>query len=226
MAIRHPARWSALLAAALLTSACGSSSTNDTAGAPTPPQSPAPTSMKTSVPTSMPTSRSTAEAPDPQADRILAAHGLQGLDAVTLIERLDALAVTARPADLMASVRPTELLVSDRSGEPVSVPIPGDRFYLSMAPYAQQTHDCHFHSLTTCLGELRNTKVHVTVQRADTGETLVDQDLTTFDNGFVGVWLPRDIDASVRITHDGRTATRTVRPGAQDATCLTTVKLA
>ena len=163
---------------------------------------------------------------DPQADRILAAHGLQGLDAVTLIERLDALAVTARPADLMASVRPTELLVSDRSGEPVSVPIPGDRFYLSMAPYAQQTHDCHFHSLTTCLGELRNTKVHVTVQRADTGETLVDQDLTTFDNGFVGVWLPRDIDASVRITHDGRTATRTVRTGAQDATCLTTVKLA
>ena len=58
------------------------------------------------------------------------------------------------------------------------------------------------------------------------GSLLAKTGYTTFDNGFVGVWLPRDIDASVRITHDGRTATRTVRTGAQDATCLTTVKLA
>lgn len=202
---------SALVAGALTMSSCaGSSSPVDGSAADSSPRAAA-----TSGP----------GAAHPQADRLLAAHGLQGLDAVTLVERLDALAVEQRPAGLIASVRPTEVLLSEGGGEPVALPILGDRFYLSIAPYAQQTHDCHFHSLTTCLGELRAAKVHLTVERADTGEVIVDTDTTTYDNGFVGVWLPRGIDATVRIAHDGRTATRTVRTGAQDATCLTTAKL-
>ncbi len=222
-ATRRTAILSALLASALTTSACAGSSSSTPGAAASSSAAASTPSATASTPATA--GSSTAPATDPQAERILAAHGLQGLDAVTIIERLDALRVDQRPANLMASVRPTELLVSDRSGEPVAVPIPGDRFYLSMAPYAQQTHDCHFHSLTTCLGELRNATVHVTVQRVDTGEVIVDKDATTYDNGFVGVWLPRGIDATVRIEHDGRTATRQVRTGAQDATCLTTVKL-
>lgn len=30
-----------------------------------------------------------------------------------------------------------------------------DEFYVSVTPYLEQTHDCFFHSRTTCLGELR-----------------------------------------------------------------------
>lgn len=166
------------------------------------------------------------------ADELLAAHGLQGLDTRQIIEKLDATAVDDRADDLMASVRPDALLLSQRTAdgaaaaaEPTSLPIEGDKgFYLSVAPYVSQTHECHYHSLTTCLGELRNQPVHVKVTGAD-GTVLVEQDTTTYDNGFVAVWLPRDISATLTVSHDGKSATQPIRTGAQDATCITTTRL-
>ncbi|WP_174524025.1 CueP family metal-binding protein [Piscicoccus intestinalis] len=175
-----------------------------------------------------------ATATDAQA--MLAEHGLAGLDTRQVIEKLDTTSVAQRPTDLIASVRPDELLLSrpqaqgaagsDGQAEPVSMPISGDNgFYLSVAPYESSTHECHFHSLTTCLGELRNAPVHVKVTGAD-GQVLVDEDTTIYDNGFVAVWLPRDISATLTITRDGKTATQPISTGPQDATCITTAQLA
>ena len=33
---------------------------------------------------------------------------------------------------------------------------------------------------------------------------LVDEARTTFENGFVGFWLPRDIAGTLRVTYDGK----------------------
>lgn len=162
----------------------------------------------------------------PSADSILADHGLAGAAARQVIDTLDAQPVAERPADLIASVRPGQLLLSDDQGREASLALPDDEFYLSVAPYVSQTHECFHHSLTTCRGELANTPVHVTVTDGDSGAVVVDEDLTTFDNGFVGLWLPRGIEATLTITSDGRSATTAISTsGDEDPTCLTTLEL-
>lgn len=152
-------------------------------------------------------------------------YGLAGLDAPQIIDTLDAMPVPDRPDDLIASVQPTELILTSDGGEIATLPMPNDEFYLSVAPYENRTHSCHLHSLTTCLGEMAGEQVHVTVTNTTTGQTLIDEPRTTYDNGFLGLWLPRDITATLTIDHDGKTATSPIATGNQDLTCLTTMQL-
>ncbi len=113
-----------------------------------------------------------------------------------------------------------------RSGAQTALEIPGGTSYLSIAPYVDQTHKCFYHSLTTCKGELSGAQVHVTITNRNTGAVLVDETTRTFDNGFVGFWLPTGTPATVRVEHDGRSATGEVSTGPDGPTCLTTLKLA
>lgn len=167
-----------------------------------------------------------ATASEVSGDPALAALGLEDADARTLIDTLDALPLDERPTDLMASIRPDELLVTTESGE-TSIPMPEDAFYVSFAPYVDSTHDCYYHSLTTCTGELGGEDVQVLVTDSATGEVLIDETRTAFDNGFIGLWLPRDIQATLTVTYDGLTATQELSTAnADDATCVTTMQLA
>ncbi|MFC4140212.1 MULTISPECIES: CueP family metal-binding protein [unclassified Microbacterium] len=155
---------------------------------------------------------------------LLATHDLDGLDARAVVDRLDALPVAERPTDLIASVRPDRVELSDEAGRTASLPLPTDIFYTSVAPYVDRTHDCFFHSLTTCLGELRNTDVRVLVTDAD-GSVVMDEMRTTNDNGFVGLWLPRGIQGTITVEHDGRRAGQPFSTDADSPTCLTTLQL-
>lgn len=158
---------------------------------------------------------------------LLAEHGLDGLEGTELVDHLDTMAIPDRPTDLVASVRPDSVVVSDgTSEEELAIDVPDDMFYVSMAPYVDQTHDCFFHSLTTCVGELRDEEIEVTITDDTTDEVLVEETTTTFDNGFVGYWLPRDIDATITAEHDGRTGELQIATGADDPTCLTGMRLA
>ncbi|MGW6694865.1 CueP family metal-binding protein [Rhodococcus sp. NPDC054953] len=159
------------------------------------------------------------------AANVLAAHGLDGLDGRELIERLDTLPVAERPNDLLASVRPDAVVVSDPDGFETSVPLPADEFYVSIAPYATRTHDCYFHSLTTCLGELRDEPIRVRVTDPANGAVLVDRTTRTYDNGFIGLWLPKGIDADLLVESGGRSGRTTIGTGADDPTCVTTLAL-
>lgn len=158
------------------------------------------------------------EAPAP-----LAAHGLGGMSGKEIVDHLDRLGGEDRPADLMASVRAEELIVTDGTEE-VTVELPEDSFYLSVAPFVETTHECYYHSLTTCQGELQGEDVEVTFT-TDDGEVLVDETTTTFANGFVGYWLPRDVEGTLRVTHEGRVGEVAVATGEEDPTCLTTLQL-
>lgn len=202
----------ALAAAAALTlGACSSGTSN------TPPDSP-----DTSA---APTAQQGVDAPA-NGGELLAAYDLDGKDAKQIIEQLDTMAKADRPADLIASIRTDEIVLRDRNDETVqtTVPMPADEFYLSFAPYVSQTHDCFYHSLTTCVGEQQNEDVHVTITQDD-GTVLVDEDATTFDNGFYGVWLPRDIKATLKVEVAGKSASATIGTGPEDLTCLTTLPL-
>lgn len=160
------------------------------------------------------------------AGSILAAYGLDGLDARQVIDRLDRTSIEARSKDLRASVRPGQLLLTDsRTGASAALDLPAGQFYLSLAPYVDSTHECFHHSLTTCRGELAAKPIQVSITNRSTGQVLVDGTTTTFDNGFAGFWLPSGIDATVRVEHDGRTASAEISTGPGDPTCLTTLHL-
>ena len=167
-----------------------------------------------------------SDAGDPgAAQELLAAHDLAGLDAREVIERLDEMPVADRPADLLASVEPDTLILRDESGREGRLPTPENEVYISVAPFRGQTHECHFHSLTTCIGELANTEVRVLLTTQD-GEVLIDEMRRTYDNGFTGIWVPRGITATLTVESGGQTGTvplSTTSPG--DRTCITDLQL-
>ena len=168
--------------------------------------------------------------PEPTADgtesqdTFLTTHGLAAMDAVEIIDHLDRQKVTERPTDLIASVRADELLLSS-DGQEVVVDLPDNQTYVSIAPYLTSTHDCFYHSLTTCQGELDNEDIQVTITDEATGEVLVDEATTTFDNGFIGFWLPDDVTGLIEVSYQGRTGTTEFSTTDDGATCVTDLRL-
>lgn len=162
---------------------------------------------------------------DSAAQEILAAYGLTGLEVGDVVERLDAMPVADRPADLLASVEPDALVLRDANGREGRLPLPRDAVYISVAPFRDQTHECHFHSLTTCIGELSDTEVRITLTAAD-GTVLVDETRRTQDNGFTGLWVPRGIEATLNVESAGFTGAVPISTTSpDDPTCITDLQL-
>src|SRR5690606_18265609 len=124
-------------------------------------------------------------------DGVLTRYELDGLSGKEIVERLDT-STEARPLAFGASVLRDDVVIDDGSAE-VAVSLPADEQYVAVAPFVSTTHDCYYHSLATCQGELSGAEVEVTITGED-GEVLVDEVIDTYANGFVGFWLPRDID--------------------------------
>jgi len=159
------------------------------------------------------------------ADAILAEFDIAAPGNVTdLIEQLQSQPVAERPDGLMASVRVDELLLSSGDSE-VGIPLPTGDFHLSVAPYLTDTHDCFFHSLTTCVGELSGEELQVTITDDASNEVFLDDTVTTFENGFFDIWLPSGRDLTMRIDDGENTAEVPVGTGVEDPTCVTTVRL-
>jgi len=149
----------------------------------------------------------------------------EGRDAREVIDELEATPAAERRTDIFASVRADELLITDlATGVETSLPKPAGLFYYSFAPYVDQTHPCTFHSLTTCLGEMGNTDVHVLVV-TDDGDTLVDETRTTSDAGWVGLWLPAEITGTITVTYGDLSVTSPIATGDDDKTCDSTLQL-
>jgi len=161
---------------------------------------------------------------DRSQEDFLSTYGLAGMDAVEIIDHLDQQPVAQRPTDLIASVGIDELVLTDQNQE-ITLDLPANLTYVSVAPYVTQTHDCFYHSLTTCRGELDSEPVEVTFTDETTGETLVDEQTTTFDNGFIGFWVPRDTTGTIEATHEGRTGTTEFSTADDGATCVTDLRL-
>lgn len=177
--------------------------------------------------TASPPTASPAAAPGVAADAssvedMLDEYGFEGGTAEEVVEALDSTHVD-REKGLAASVTADQVVLADQHRQ-VALVVPEDRFYLAVAPYETTTHDCFHHSLSGCQGELVDTPVHVTVTGAD-GTVLVDEERTTYANGFVGLWLPADIEGTIEVRAKGGTATADIATGADDPTCLTTLRL-
>ncbi|WP_130178524.1 CueP family metal-binding protein [Cryobacterium sp. SO1] len=160
-----------------------------------------------------------------EAAAMLANYDIQApASATDLIDQLQAQPLSERPDGLMASVRVDELLLVSGDDE-VSLALPEDEFHLSIAPYLTDTHECFYHSLTTCLGELGGEDFHVTVTDDASEKVLFDSDITTFENGFFDVTLPAGLDITVLIDDGERTVELPLGTRAEDPTCVTTAQL-
>lgn len=166
----------------------------------------------------------TTEFQQVSAEEIQAEFDLEGLDGQEIVDKLDRQSKDERNSDLIASVRPNELILATEQGE-ASLPLPEDKFYLSVAPYLSRTHDCFNHSLTTCTGELSQEDIHITITD-DEGNELVNEDTTTFDNGFIGYWLPADKKGTITIEKDGKTGEVPLDTSDEGGTCVTTLQMA
>ncbi len=145
-------------------------------------------------------------------------YGLSELSIEGIVEKLES--TTSDPSGLKASVTSDSLVLKNETTE-VKLALPKDKFYLSFAPYINQTHPCGTHSLTSCQGELVNQQFHVVITD-NNGKEIVNTNLSTMANGFVGVWLPRNIDAIVRVSYDGKVAQAAISTYSGSNTCLTT----
>lgn len=153
-------------------------------------------------------------------ETLLQRNNLDGLSVEEIINMLDR--ESSFSNNLVASVRPHELLLTDDYGEQTLEL--GDMFYLSFAPYVSLTHECFYHSLTTCQGELVNESIQVKITDV-AGNVRFNQTVTTYDNGFYGVWLERDIEATLTVIDKDRAGSVVITTDDDAPTCITTLKL-
>ena len=148
-------------------------------------------------------------------------YDLAGLSVEEIVYALDS--KKSDPSGLSSSITSDHLILSDKSGE-IKLALPEDKFYLSFAPYVNQTHPCATHSLASCQGELVNEEMNAVITDKS-GNEVFKADVTTMENGFVGVWLPRNIEGTVTVLYNGLTAQASISTYAGSDTCLTTLKL-
>ncbi|GKW12375.1 hypothetical protein PEC301899_26570 [Pectobacterium carotovorum subsp. carotovorum] len=155
------------------------------------------------------------------ANAFLAKQGLAGKTVEQIVDAIDR-SPQARPLPYSASITSKELKLSD--GQQQYSYALGDKFYLSFAPYIQQTHPCFNHSLSGCQGELANTAFDVKITDK-AGNVIVQKTLNSHQNGFVGVWLPRNIEGTINVTYQGRVASSPFSTYSDSQTCMTTLPL-
>lgn len=126
-------------------------------------------------------------------------------------------------AEMQASVYHDHLLIIN-GDEKQEVRLAEKDFYLSLAPYIQDTHICFIHSLTGCIGELKNTDIHVTIVD-ENKQVIKDETMKTLNNGFVGIWLEKDKKYIITIEKDGLTSSEEIKTFKDDATCITAMQL-
>lgn len=123
-----------------------------------------------------------------------------------------------------ASITSTELIVMDEKQNEQVYDLPEDEFFVSIAPFENETHPCEIHSLTGCQGEMVEEDFDVYIEDED-GNVVVDETVTSYVNGFIDLWLPRDHTFQVTITHEDKQVESELQTFEENGTCITTYQL-
>ena len=126
--------------------------------------------------------------------------------------------------DESASITASQLIVTDQEGKELTYALPKDEFFVSIAPYINQTHPCTNHSLTGCQGEMVDKEINVYIEDSK-GNVIVDETMKTPANGFIDLWLPRDETYNIKMEHEGKMVESTFSTSEKDGTCITTMQL-
>ncbi|MDT3427944.1 hypothetical protein J2Z22_003520 [Paenibacillus forsythiae] len=123
-----------------------------------------------------------------------------------------------------ASITSDQLTVTADNNGKTAYNLPRNEFFVSIAPYVNETHPCATHNLAGCQGEMENEKFNVTI--TDSNGSVVIQDVfQSYSNGFIDFWLPRDQTYHVKIEQDGKSSETEISTFKGDNTCISTMKL-
>ncbi|MCL6604959.1 MAG: CueP family metal-binding protein [Paenibacillus sp.] len=123
-----------------------------------------------------------------------------------------------------ASITSQQLIVTDEESKSLTYELPENEFFVSTAPYVEETHPCAIHSLTGCQGEMVNEEFNVQIVDME-GNSILDKTLKSQANGFIDLWLPRDKKYCVTIEHNGKTVESEISTFKDDDTCISTMQL-
>jgi hypothetical protein len=156
-------------------------------------------------------------------DDFLMRNGLDGMQIAELVSHLEHR--IDEPENFTASITGSLLILGD-SLEQLKIDLPEGQFYLSFAPYINQTHPCATHNLVTCRGELKNVTFHVLIIDILTRDIYFEGSIASKANGFAGIWLPKDKNYQLTVSYDDLIATEEIMTTSTSNTCLTTLRLA
>ncbi|EOZ7333346.1 CueP family metal-binding protein, partial [Yersinia enterocolitica] len=57
------------------------------------------------------------------------------------------------------------------------------------------------------------------------GKVILQDTLTSYQNGFIGVWLPRNTEGTIEVSYQGLKAVSPFATQAESQTCMTTLHL-
>lgn len=123
-----------------------------------------------------------------------------------------------------ASITSRQLIVTNSDESKDIYDLLEEDFFVSIAPYVDQTHPCADHSLTGCRGEMANEVFDIFIEDTK-GNVILDQAMKSQANGFVDLWLPRDHRYRVTIENGGRAHVSEISTFESDNTCITTMQL-
>lgn len=141
-----------------------------------------------------------------------------GLSVKDMVSKLDS--ITNEPIGSSASISGTQVTMMDNDQKYV-IKLPSDSFYLSMAPYINDVHPCTQHNLVSCRGEQFNKEFDVNIT-TKAGKVILNQKMKSMNSGFIGIWLPRNIEAVLTIKLGDLSVTQDIATFADSITCLTT----
>jgi hypothetical protein len=125
---------------------------------------------------------------------------------------------------ITSHITPQELIVDFPDGRQVKKQLPADEMYIAVAPYINSTHTCETHYPSSCQGELTEKTFQLTA-KDDSGNTLLDEAISTMKNGFFELWLPRNKTIQLHITYNLLSADETIGTFSNSKTCITTANL-
>lgn len=152
---------------------------------------------------------------------ILVEIGLDGFSAKEILNGIASKSII--PSSYSISVTDDVLQIS-YDNEIIMLEMPDEEFYISVAPYINMTHECLFHSATQCRGELLNEEFYISLIDLE-GNVIIDGYYESLDNGFIDLWLPRNIEGVLTINYGDLSSTKVISTFSGEPTCETTLKL-
>ncbi|OBZ14389.1 hypothetical protein A8L34_10630 [Bacillus sp. FJAT-27264] len=151
--------------------------------------------------------------------------GNKGNDETVDIKQLVQDFSTRKATATSASITSKQLVVTNEGAKDVAYDLPDNEFFLSIAPYIEQTHPCAIHSLTGCQGELTDQEFNVTINDSEGNSVIEKTAMKSQSNGFIDLWLPRDQSYHIIVEREGKIAESVISTFENDNTCVTTLQL-
>jgi hypothetical protein len=143
------------------------------------------------------------------------------LEALSVEEMVEALETSSIDKTGLTAYINSSNLVLETSKAQTKIALPEGKFYASIAPYIEMTHTCMTHYLTSCRSELQNEAFEIRIVAED-GTILLDETLTSASNGFIGIWLPKDVNATLHVDYMDFHVKADISTFEGDPTCITT----